>query len=389
MNKPLDFTYNITTYGCQMNEHDSSIMGCLLQQIGGKPAPHETADVLLYNTCCIREHAEDKVFGNVGALKKQLEARPDLIVGVCGCMMQQDDVAKKFMRRFPFVNFVMGTHNTHKLPEVLQEVMTTGKRVCDVWEKEGPVVEGLPVEFGDVCSYVNIMYGCNNFCTYCIVPYVRGRERSRDEDAIVAEIEKLAAHGTKEVMLLGQNVNSYAGGGDAFANLLRRVDKIEGIERIRFMTSHPKDISDSLMHAMAECDHVCKQLHLPMQSGSDEILHRMNRRYTAQQYYEKVEKLRALMPDIALTTDIIVGFPGETEEDFCDTLAMIEKVGFVTGYFFKYSPRMGTPAEKMEDQIDESIKSERLSRLLKLQNEKTTAYNESLVGKILFVLAER
>ena len=389
MEKTLHFTYHITTYGCQMNEHDSSIMACLLDEMGGERADFDTADVLLYNTCCIREHAEDRVFGNVGALKKQLELRPNLVVGVCGCMMQQQDVAEKFMQRFRFVDFVLGTHNTHELPKVLRSVLEDKKRVCAVWDREGPVVEDLPVELGGICSYVSIMYGCNNFCTYCIVPYVRGRERSRDSVSILKEIHLLADAGTREVMLLGQNVNSYAGGGDAFANLLREANRVPGIERIRFMTSHPKDISDSLMVAMAECEHVCRQLHLPMQSGSDDVLRRMNRRYTAESYYEKVLRLRELMPDIALSTDIIVGFPGETEKDFEDTLSMIERVGFVTGYFFKYSPRNGTPAANMPDQIPEEVKSERLSRLLALQNELTRKHNESLIGKTLFVLAER
>ena len=293
------------------------------------------------------------------------------------------------MQRFRFVDFVLGTHNTHELPKVLRSVLEDKKRVCAVWDREGPVVDDLPVELGDICSYVNIMYGCNNFCTYCIVPYVRGRERSRDSVSILKEIHLLADAGTREVMLLGQNVNSYAGGGDAFANLLREANRVPGIERIRFMTSHPKDISDSLMVAMAECEHVCRQLHLPMQSGSDDVLRRMNRRYTAESYYEKVLRLRELKPDIALSTDIIVGFPGETEKDFEDTLSMIKRVGFVTGNFFKYSPRNGTPAANMPDQIPEEVKSERLSRLLALQNELTRKHNESLIGKTLFVLAER
>lgn len=386
MQKSLDFSYHITTYGCQMNEHDSQIMSRMLEQMGGTQADFAHADVLIFNTCCIREHAEDKVFGNVGALRKQLAQRPGLVVGVCGCMMQQPEVAQRFMQRFDFVNFVMGTHNTALLPDVLRRVLERDERVMDIWEHEGPVREDFPVATGDISAYVNIMYGCNNFCTYCIVPYVRGRERSREADAILSETATLTQTGTREVMLLGQNVNSYAGGGDAFANLLRRVDRVPDLLRIRFMTSHPKDISESLMDAMAECDHVCKQLHLPLQSGSDTILKRMNRRYSFEAYRKKVDMLRARMPQIALSTDIIVGFPGETEQDFQATLAAVDEIGYVNGYFFKYSPREGTPAAQMPDQIPEEVKSERLARLLAVQEEKTRAYNQALIGKALHVL---
>ena len=385
----LSFTYHITTYGCQMNEQDSSIMSALLDRIGGVAVSADQADLLMFNTCCVREHAEDKVFGNVGAIKKRLDEKPNLMVGVCGCMMQQPHVATAFMKKFPFVNFVMGTHNTQQLPEIIERVMLNNERVIAVWEKEGNVIEGLPIKTGKLSSYVNIMYGCNNFCTYCIVPYVRGRERSRTPDAILNEINCLASTGTKEVMLLGQNVNSYQGGGDHFAELLYRIDQINGIERIRFMTSHPKDISVSLMQAISECKHVCKQLHLPVQSGNDRILKRMNRHYSAVEYLEKVDLLRSYVPNISLTTDIIVGFPEETDDEFNDTFDLIKKVRYVTGYFFKYSPRPGTPAAKFDQQISDEIKQNRLARILELQNQITSEYNQSLVGKVLNVLPER
>ena len=387
--KDTDFTYNIVTYGCQMNEKDSSTMAAMLDQIGGRESSRDDAQLLIFNTCCVREHAEDKVFGNVGALKKQLSERPNLIIGVCGCMMQQKGVAEKFMKKFPFVNFVMGTHNMHQLPQIVLQVVKYGERVCAVWDSEGEIIEELPLRTGKISSYVNIMFGCDNYCTYCIVPYVRGHERSRSKDAIIREVQALSESGTKEIILLGQNVNSYQGGDDRFADLLYSLNEIPGIDRIRFMTSHPKDISLALMNAMKDCDHVCKQLHLPVQSGSNEILRRMNRRYTAEIYREKVMELRQLIPDIALTTDIIVGFPGETPDDFQQTLDLVNDIRFVTGYFFKYSPRPGTPAAKFENQIDEDIKQERLATLLKLQDGITNEYNRSLIGKTLHVMPEK
>lgn len=389
---PRNLRYYIESYGCQMNAHDSEKIAGMLRSIGYQAAENNAeADLILFNTCCVREHAEKRVFGNVGALKKRKDENPGLIIGVCGCMMQQDEVARRLYKRYPFVNLVFGTHSLHELPSLLQQALQ-GERPLSVHDTDGGIVEGLPVaRVPGVSASINIMYGCDNFCSYCIVPYVRGRERSRLPEHILDEARLLASQGYSEVLLLGQNVNSYGkelGGGMSFAKLLRKVNDVEGIRRIRFMTSHPKDLSDELIEAMAELNKVCDHLHLPVQSGSDRILQQMNRRYTRAQYLSLVEKLRASNPNIELTTDIIVGFPGETEEDFLDTLSLVEEVGFSAAFTFMYSPRSGTRAAGMPDQIPANIKKERLLQLNRLQERQTRKTNERYIGSVGEVLVE-
>ncbi|MGI6004442.1 MAG: tRNA (N6-isopentenyl adenosine(37)-C2)-methylthiotransferase MiaB [Christensenellales bacterium] len=387
------FTYQIITYGCQMNVRDSEKMGAMLESIGGLPAGEgsESGDVILYNTCCIREHAEDRVFGNVGRLRKAKRENPEKIIGVCGCMMQQSGAADDFLRRFDFVELIFGTHNMHKLPEYVGRIQGGEKPIVEIFDKEQleQVQKGLLRTQATPSKFVDIMQGCDNYCTYCIVPFVRGRERSRKKEEIVDEVRQLVKGGTREIVLLGQNVNSYAGGGDAFAELLRELDRVPGIARIRFMTSHPKDLSDSLISAMAQCRHVCKQLHLPVQSGSNDVLRRMNRKYTREHYLGLVRKLREKMPHIGLTTDIIVGFPGETDEDFEQTLELIRQVRFHSGYLFGFSARRGTAADKMADQVPELVKRERLQRLIGLQRQITAEINAGYVGQTCEVLVEK
>ena len=353
--------YHIVTYGCQMNVHDSEKLAGMLHEMGYEETSEQNeANLILFNTCCVREHAEQRVYGNVGALRTLKQADPNLIIGVCGCMMQQEEVAAEIVRKFPFVDIVFGTHNLHRFPQLLLQAMDSAHTVVEILNEEGEVIEGLPMQRSDgVSAWTTIMYGCNNFCSYCIVPYVRGRERSRKPEDIIDEISALADKGYMEVTLLGQNVNSYGkdlGEGYLFPDLLRDINKISGIERIRFMTSHPKDLSPELISAMAECEKVCEHLHLPVQAGSNRILKKMNRCYTREDYMDLVYKIREAIPDIALTTDIIVGFPGETEEDFLDTLDLMEKVRYDSAFTFIYSTRRGTPAAKMKEQIDESIK---------------------------------
>lgn len=359
-------TYYIETYGCQMNEHDSEKIAGILERCGYVPAEDKAAaNIIFFNTCCVRDHAEKKVFGNIGALKKVKDENPSLIIGVCGCMMQQKEVADKLFKRFPYLDMVFGTNELHMLPNLLEKVLN-GERIELVRQMDGEIAEGLPVKRIDsVSQFVTIMYGCNNFCSYCIVPYVRGRERSRSVESIVNEVKDLAANGVKEITLLGQNVNSYYSEDDNadFPALLRAVCKVDGIERVRFMTSHPKDLSDGLIAAMAEEEKVCPHIHLPVQSGSDRILKLMNRHYDRERYFTVVDKLKAAVPGVELTTDIIVGFPGETEEDFEATLDMVEKIGYSAAYTFKYSPRTGTKAATMDEQISEEVKKERLMRL--------------------------
>lgn len=359
-------TYYIETYGCQMNEHDSEKIAGILERCGYVPAADKAAaNIIFFNTCCVRDHAEKKVFGNIGALKKVKDENPSLIIGVCGCMMQQKEVADKLFKRFPYLDMVFGTNELHMLPNLLEKVLN-GERIELVRQMDGEIAEGLPVKRIDsVSQFVTIMYGCNNFCSYCIVPYVRGRERSRSVESIVNEVKDLAANGVKEITLLGQNVNSYYSEDDNadFPALLRAVCKVDGIERVRFMTSHPKDLSDGLIAAMAEEEKVCPHIHLPVQSGSDRILKLMNRHYDRERYFTVVDKLKAAVPGVELTTDIIVGFPGETEEDFEATLDMVEKIGYSAAYTFKYSPRTGTKAATMDEQISEEVKKERLMRL--------------------------
>ncbi|MBS7307870.1 MAG: tRNA (N6-isopentenyl adenosine(37)-C2)-methylthiotransferase MiaB [Eubacteriales bacterium] len=374
--------YYIQTYGCQMNSHDSEKIAGIFEQCGFVKASDKTsADLIVFNTCCVREHAELRVFGNVGALRTQKEENHELIIGVCGCMMQQEDVAKKLYKRYPFVDLIFGTHEMYKLPEMLSNVIN-GQRVINLAKNDDDIAEGIPViRNGSFSTNVNIMYGCNNFCSYCIVPYVRGRERSRSHKDIIDEIRQLSALGYTEITLLGQNVNSYrspdAGESIDFPGLLKLINEIDGIERIRFLTSHPKDLSHRLIEAMATLDKVCKHIHLPVQSGSTRILDEMNRKYTREGYLALVDELKKNVPGIEITTDIIVGFPGETDEDFNDTLTLVEAVGYSAAYTFKYSKRKGTKAAVMQNQVSEEVKKQRLRRLndcvvmtLKMLNEK-------------------
>ncbi len=385
------FQYYIESYGCQMNDHDAEKLSGMLQTCGFSPAPSkEEATLLLFNTCCVREHAEKRVFGNIGALKKRKENEPGLLIGVCGCMMQQREVAERLFKRFPFVDLVFGTHELHHFPLLLSRTLA-GERVFSVRESDGEIVEGLPVvRGGSFSTFVTIMYGCNNFCSYCIVPYVRGRERSRAPGNIVAEVRSLAERGFREITLLGQNVNSYAYADDGvdFPELLRRVSTVEGIERIRFMTSHPKDLSPRLIEAMATLPKVCHHIHRPVQSGSNRILSEMNRRYTREKYLGLVEDIRAAVDGVELTTDIIVGFPGETEEDFEETLALVRQVGFSAAYTFMYSPRLGTRAAEMENQVPEEVKKDRLLRLNACSAEQLKVGNQKYIGQEGTVLVE-
>lgn len=384
-------TYYIETYGCQMNEHDSEKIAGILERCGYVPAADKAAaNIIFFNTCCVRDHAEKKVFGNIGALKKVKDENPSLIIGVCGCMMQQKEVADKLFKRFPYLDMVFGTNELHMLPNLLEKVLN-GERIELVRQMDGEIAEGLPVKRIDsVSQFVTIMYGCNNFCSYCIVPYVRGRERSRSVESIVNEVKDLAANGVKEITLLGQNVNSYYSEDDNadFPALLRAVCKVDGIERVRFMTSHPKDLSDGLIAAMAEEEKVCPHIHLPVQSGSDRILKLMNRHYDRERYFTVVDKLKAAVPGVELTTDIIVGFPGETEEDFEATLDMVEKIGYSAAYTFKYSPRTGTKAATMDEQISEDVKKERLKRLNDTVAKGLKAGSEKYIGREGEVLVE-
>ena len=387
----LGLTYHIESYGCQMNEHDSEKIAGMMEEMGyAKAEDKSKADFIIFNTCCIREHAEQRVYGNIGALKKRKDENPQLMIGVCGCMMQQKEVADKLFKRFPYLDMVFGTNELHMLPNLLEKVLN-GERIELVRQMDGEIAEGLPVKRIDsVSQFVTIMYGCNNFCSYCIVPYVRGRERSRSVESIVNEVKDLAANGVKEITLLGQNVNSYYSEDDNadFPALLRAVCKVDGIERVRFMTSHPKDLSDGLIAAMAEEEKVCPHIHLPVQSGSDRILKLMNRHYDRERYFTVVDKLKAAVPGVELTTDIIVGFPGETEEDFEATLDMVEKIGYSAAYTFKYSPRIGTKAATMDEQISEEVKKERLKRLNDTVAKGLKAGSEKYIGQEGEVLVE-
>ena len=377
----MGLKYYIETYGCQMNEHDSEKIAGMLVNCGyTKADSKQDADFILFNTCCVREHAELRTFGNVGFIKELKQLNPRLILGVCGCMMQQKDVADKLYKRFPFVDLIFGTHELKNFPFMLEKVLDN-ERIINISEMNGEVIEGLPVErTPGFSTFVNIMYGCNNFCTYCIVPYVRGRERSRRAEDVVNEVKEVVALGYKEVTLLGQNVNSYYSDGVNFPKLLEMVNAVPGLTRLRFMTSHPKDLSDELIEAMAKLDKVGKHIHLPVQSGSDEILRRMNRRYTSSQYLELVSNLRSKVKDVEITTDIIVGFPGETEEDFEATCDIVRKVGYSNAYTFAYSPREGTIAAKMPDQIAQEVKKQRLNKLNAVLAETIPCGNEKYIG---------
>ena len=365
--RPL--TFCVVTFGCQMNARDSEKLKGILERIGYVKAQGDEADFVIYNTCTVRENANLRVYGRLGYLHSLKKKNPHMRIALCGCMMQEPQVVEKLKKSYRFVDLVFGTHNIYKLAELLVQVFEQDSMVVDIWKDTDRIVEDLPVDRKySFKSGVNIMFGCNNFCSYCIVPYVRGRERSRRPEEILKEIGSLARDGVKEVMLLGQNVNSYGKNLPepmSFAALLRKAAEIPGIRRIRFMTSHPKDLSEELIRAMAETPKVCPHLHLPLQSGSTRILEKMNRRYTKEQYLELVGRLRKAMPDISLTTDIIVGFPGETEEDFLETLDVVEKVRFDSAFTFLYSRRTGTPAASMEDQIPEEVMKDRFDRLLK------------------------
>lgn len=383
----------ISTYGCQMNEEDSEKLSGMLKSQGYERTENkEEASIIIFNTCCVRENAENKVFGNLGQLKQLKRKNPNLVIAICGCMMQQVGMADKVLKTFPYVDIIFGTHNAHKFPEYLHRVLQEGVQVKEILNKEEGIVEGLPIDRkSDVKAFVTTMYGCNNFCTYCIVPYVRGRERSRKSEDIIKEIEELVAKGYKEITLLGQNVNSYGKGLEEdidFAGLLRKVNEVEGLERVRFMTSHPKDLSYDVIKAIKECDKLCEQVHLPVQSGSSRILKEMNRHYDREYYLDLVKKIKAEIPDVTLTTDIIIGFPGETEEDFLDTLSLCEEVGYDSAFTFIYSRRNHTPADKMENQIPDDIKHERFNRLVEAINKKVVLKNKEYEGKVVEVLVE-
>ena len=366
--RPL--TFCVTTFGCQMNARDSEKLVGVLEQIGyQEELDEDKADFVIYNTCTVRENANMRVYGRLGQLKHAKKSNPHMMIGLCGCMMQEPHVVEKLKTSYRFVDIIFGTHNIYKFAELIATRLESNRMVIDIWKDTDKIVEDLPSERKfPFKSGVNIMFGCNNFCSYCIVPYVRGRERSRNPKDIIREIEKLVADGVVEVMLLGQNVNSYGKNLEepmTFAELLQEIEKIEGLERIRFMTSHPKDLSDELIEVMKNSKKICKHLHLPVQSGSTEILKKMNRRYTKEQYLELVRKIKEAVPDISLTTDIIVGFPGETEEDFLETMDVVKQVRYDSAFTFIYSKRTGTPAAVMENQIPEDVVKNRFDRLLK------------------------
>jgi tRNA-2-methylthio-N6-dimethylallyladenosine synthase len=387
-----NLTFNVRTFGCQMNERDSEKLSGILSQMGYVPTDSEKADFILYNTCTVRENANRKVYGHLGIMKHYKKENPNILIALCGCMMQEQHVVETISKSYKFVDMVFGTHNVYKLAEILVNRLESGSMVIDIWEDAKEVVEELPTnrEYS-FKSGVNIMFGCNNFCTYCIVPYVRGRERSREPEDIIAECERLADEGVVEIMLLGQNVNSYGKNLKnpiTFAQLLQRVCQIDKLKRVRFMTSHPKDLSDELIDVIAANDKICRQLHLPVQSGSSKILEQMNRHYTKESYLELVEKIKAKIPDIAITTDIIVGFPGETEEDFLETMDVVKKVGYDAAFTFIYSKRTGTPAAAIEDNTSREEIQDRFNRLLKLVQEISSSKVKLLEGKTLDVLVE-
>ena len=384
-------TYYIATMGCQMNAHDSEKLIGIMEEIGASPAAESEADIVIYNTCCVRENAEQKVYGRLGYLKTFKKNRPNMKIALCGCMMQEDVVIEKLKKSYPEVDLIFGTYNIYKFPELLESLLDGSGRIIDIWRAQEEIVEDLPsIRKHSFKASVNIMYGCNNFCTYCIVPYVRGRERSREPDNILAEVRALAESGVKEIQLLGQNVNSYGRGLKneiTFAQLLEMVNEVEGIERIRFISSHPKDLSQELIDAMGRLDKVCPQFHLPLQSGSDRLLKLMNRHYTKAQFLDEVRRLKEAVPDVSITTDIIVGFPGETREDFLETLDVVRQVRFDGAFTFIYSKREGTPAARME-QVDPEEAKANFDELLKLLEEIGRENNKHWVGKRLKVLAE-
>ena len=371
--KGSPLTFCVTTFGCQMNAKDSEKLRGILETIGYVECDSENADFVIYNTCTVRENANNKVYGRLGVLSSYKKANPGMIIALCGCMMQEPEVVEKLKTSYRFVDLIFGTHNIYKFAELIVQVLESERMVIDIWKDTDKIVEELPVERKySFKEGVNIMFGCNNFCSYCIVPYVRGRERSRKPEDIVKEVTALAKDGVVEIMLLGQNVNSYGKNLEqpvTFAQLLTQVEAVEGIERIRFMTSHPKDLSDELIEVMKNSKKICHHLHLPLQSGSSKLLADMNRHYTKEQYLTLVDKFREAVPDIALTTDIIVGYPGETDEDFEETMDVVRRVEYDSAFTFIYSKRTGTPAAKRTDQVPEEVVKERFDRLLKTVQE--------------------
>ena len=390
LGRPL--TANITTFGCQMNARDSEKLVGILERMGYVEVPDENADFVIYNTCTVRENANLRVYGRLGYLHSLKKKNPHMMIGLCGCMMQEAQVVEKLKKSYSFVNLIFGTHNIYKFAELVVSSLLSDRMIIDIWKDTDKIVEDLPVERKyPFKSGVNIMFGCNNFCSYCIVPYVRGRERSRNPKDIVREIERLVKDGVVEVMLLGQNVNSYGKNLDepmTFAQLLTEIEKIEGLKRIRFMTSHPKDLSDELIEVMKNSKKICKHLHLPLQSGSSDILQKMNRRYDKEKYLNLVEKIRTAIPDISLTTDIIVGFPGETEEDFLETVDVVKKVRYDSAFTFIYSKRTGTPAAVMENQVPEDVVKDRFNRLLETVQSIGREMSARDTGKVMEVLVE-
>ena len=402
INKNKKLKYFIMTMGCQLNENDSEKISGMLEKMNyEKTDDMKEADLVLFNTCCVRENAEEKLFGKVGEVKKQKENK-ETIIAIGGCMMQEEHIINKIKQSYPYVDIIFGTHTIHKLPYDLYLALEENKKIRDVVDIDGEVIEGLPISRNDkIKASVTIMNGCNNFCSFCIVPYVRGRERSRSPKDIIEEIRCLANKGYKEITLLGQNVNSYLRvenekgiefeqyeGVNSFATLLRAINKIEGIERVRFVSPHPKDFTDDVIEAIRDCDKVCNLIHLPLQSGSTTLLKEMNRKYTKQQYIELAEKIRKVVPGAVFTTDIIVGFPGETEKDFEDTLDVVKKVKFEQVFMFIYSRRVGTRADRMENQIPEEIKHKRFDRLKELVENQIAERNKEYVGTIQKVLVE-
>lgn len=384
--------YIIYTFGCQMNEHDTETMKGLLEQMGYQATEdRKQADIILMNTCAIRENAEDKVFGELGHLKGLKTENPGLLLGVCGCMSQEESVVSRIMQKHGFVDMIFGTHNIHRLPHLIQEALFSKEMVVEVWSKEGDIIENLPKKREGMRAWVNIMYGCDKFCTYCIVPFTRGKERSRRPEDVIAEVRDLARQGFKEITLLGQNVNAY--GKDftdlnyTFANLMDDIRKVD-IPRVRFMTSHPRDFDDALVEVLAKGGNLVEHIHLPVQSGSTQILKLMSRKYSREHYLELARKIKKAIPDAVLTTDIIVGFPGETEEQFADTLSLVKEVGYDSAYTYIYSPRVGTPAAVMEDDVPMEVKKERLQRLNAAIEVTSRQSNENMRGRIVEVLVE-
>lgn len=402
LNKDKNLKYSILTMGCQLNENDSEKLCGMLEEMGyTKTENPKESDLSLFNTCCVRENAEDKLFGKLGELKKVKEER-GTIIAIGGCMMQEKHITDKIKESYPFVDVIFGTHTLHRFPEDLYKALVEKKKQEDILDIDGEIYEGLPIKRdSNIKASVTIMNGCNNFCSYCIVPYVRGRERSRSPRDIIEEVRNLAKEGYKEITLLGQNVNSYLRverekniqfekyeGVDSFATLLEAINKIEGLERIRFVSPHPKDFTDDVIEAIAKCNKVCKLIHLPLQSGNTKVLKEMNRKYTKEQYLELVEKMKNKIPNLTLSTDIIVGFPGETDEEFEDTLEVVHKIKFEQVYMFIYSRRVGTPGDRMENQIPEEIKHKRFDRLKALVESQIAENNQKYIGTIQKVLVE-